>query len=422
MRPIIPVFILYVIMMNKRTPLVGEQYMVPFILIISLFFLWGFAHAILDVLNKHFQELLHINKSVSALIQAMMYMGYFVMAIPAGLFISRFGYRRGVVFGLVLYGIGSLLFIPGQQWMSYQVFLFALFVIGCGLTFLETAANPYATELGARETAASRLNFAQSFNGLGCICAPIVTGLLLFSEDGNTGSGNVALPYACMGVVVLLVAVLFSRVRLPEIVHEDEVNADGHKVGLWKHKLFVFGLMALFAYEVGEISINSFFINYVLEQGWMNARTASLVLSFGGLSLFMLGRFIGSWIMRRVRAEKMLFVCASGVVVTTTVVLLDLGYVSLIALLLVYAFEAIMFPTIFALSLRGLGNHTKRASSFLMMSPVGGVVGPLLMGLVADYTTMVIAFVVPLLAYIVVWLYACRLYALSGKSTEKAVV
>ena len=311
--------------MNKRTPLVGEQYMVPFILIISLFFLWGFAHAILDVLNKHFQELLHINKTVSAFIQAMMYMGYFVMAIPAGLFISRFGYRRGVVFGLVLYGIGSLLFIPGQQWMSYQVFLFALFVIGCGLTFLETAANPYATELGARETAASRLNFAQSFNGLGCICAPIVTGLLLFSEDGNTGSGNVALPYACMGVVVLLVAVLFSRVRLPEIVHEDEVNADGHKVGLWKHKLFVFGLMALFAYEVGEISINSFFINYVLEQGWMNARTASLVLSFGGLSLFMLGRFIGSWIMRRVRAEKMLFVCASGVVVTTTVVLLDLG-------------------------------------------------------------------------------------------------
>ena len=134
MRPIIPVFILYVyyvIMMNKRTPLVGEQYMVPFILIISLFFLWGFAHAILDVLNKHFQELLHINKSVSAFIQAMMYMGYFVMAIPAGLFISRFGYRRGVVFGLVLYGIGSLLFIPGQQWMSYQVFLFALFVIGC---------------------------------------------------------------------------------------------------------------------------------------------------------------------------------------------------------------------------------------------------------------------------------------------------
>lgn len=411
MRPVIPILIAY-IMMNKRTPLVGEQYMVPFVLIISLFFLWGFAHAILDVLNKHFQELLHINKSVSALIQAMMYMGYFVMAVPAGLFISRFGYRRGVVFGLVLYGIGSLLFIPGQEWMSYRMFLFALFVIGCGLTFLETAANPYATELGPRETAASRLNFAQSFNGLGCICAPILTGLLLFSEDGGSGSGNVALPYACMGVVVLLVAVVFSRVRLPEIVHAEEVDAEGHKVGLWKHKLFVFGLLALFAYEIGEISINSFFINYVLEQGWMNARMASLVLSFGGLSLFMLGRFIGSWIMRRVRAEKMLFVCATGVVATMVVVLLDWGYVSLLALLLTYAFEAIMFPTIFALSLRGLGSNTKRASSFLMMSPVGGVVGPLLMGLVADYTSMVTAFVVPLVAYVVVWFYARRLVSL----------
>ena len=411
MRPVIPILIAY-IMMNKRTPLVGEQYMVPFVLIISLFFLWGFAHAILDVLNKHFQELLHINKSVSALIQAMMYMGYFVMAVPAGLFISRFGYRRGVVFGLVLYGIGSLLFIPGQGWMSYRMFLFALFVIGCGLTFLETAANPYATELGPRETAASRLNFAQSFNGLGCICAPILTGLLLFSEDGGSGSGNVALPYACMGVVVLLVAVVFSRVRLPEIVHAEEVDAEGHKVGLWKHKLFVFGLLALFAYEIGEISINSFFINYVLEQGWMNARMASLVLSFGGLSLFMLGRFIGSWIMRRVRAEKMLFVCATGVVATMVVVLLDWGYVSLLALLLTYAFEAIMFPTIFALSLRGLGSNTKRASSFLMMSPVGGVVGPLLMGLVADYTSMVTAFVVPLVAYVVVWFYARRLVSL----------
>lgn len=411
MRAIISISIIYS-MTNKRTPLVGEQYIVPFVLIISLFFLWGFAHAILDVLNKHFQELLHINKSVSALIQAMMYMGYFVMAVPAGLFISRFGYRRGVVFGLVLYGIGSLLFIPGQEWMSYRMFLFALFVIGCGLTFLETAANPYATELGPRETAASRLNFAQSFNGLGCICAPILTGLLLFSEDGGSGSGNVALPYACMGVVVLLVAVVFSRVRLPEIVHAEEVDAEGHKVGLWKHKLFVFGLLALFAYEIGEISINSFFINYVLEQGWMNARMASLVLSFGGLGLFMLGRFIGSWIMRRVRAEKMLFVCATGVVATMVVVLLDLGYVSLLALLLTYAFEAIMFPTIFALSLRGLGSNTKRASSFLMMSPVGGVVGPLLMGLVADYTSMVTAFVVPLVAYVVVWFYARRLVCL----------
>lgn len=400
-------------MKQKRIRLIGESYVVPFVLIISLFFLWGFAHAILDVLNKHFQELLNITKSHSAMIQAMMYLGYFVMAIPAGLFITRFGYRKGVVFGLLLYGIGSFIFIPGQHYMSFNIFLFALFVIGCGLTFLETAANPYATELGPKKTAASRLNFAQSFNGLGCICAPILTGLLLFSDDGGQGSGNVALPYVCMGVVVLLVALVFSRIKLPEIEHEQEVDADGHVVGLWKHRLFVFGLIALFAYEIGEISINSFFINYVVEQGWMHAREASWVLSFGGLGLFMLGRFAGSWIMRSVRAEKMLFVCASGIVITTGLVLLNVGMVSLVALLCGYAFEAIMFPTIFALSLRGLGMHTKRASSFLMMTPVGGVVGPLLMGLVADYSNMVLSFAVPFAAYIVVWFYARHMLSAS---------
>ena len=400
----------------KHTSLVDSQYKIPFILVTSLFFLWGFAHAILDVLNKHFQEVLDISKAHSAFVQVTMYMGYFIMAIPAGLFISRYGYRKGVVFGLLLYGIGAFLFVPGQYLSSFNVFLFALFVIGCGLTFLETAANPYVTELGAKETAASRLNLAQSFNGVGCICAPLITGLLLFSNDSDSSSsGNVALPYVCMGVLVLIVAFIFTRVKLPEIPHHEEVDTEGHKAGLWSHRLFIFGLIAIFAYEIAEISINSFFINYVVEQQWMNARHASLILSFGGLGLFMVGRFVGSWIMQRVAAQKMLFYCATGTVITTTVVLLDLGYVSLVALLCGYAFEAIMFPTIFALSLNGLGNHTKRASSFLMMSPVGGVVGPLLMGYVADVTTMVSAFTVPLVAYAVVWLYARKMVSVSSK-------
>lgn len=402
-------------MKKQRTALVDRQYRLPFVLLTSLFFLWGFAHAILDVLNKHFQEMLDISKTHSAFIQVTMYMGYFVMAIPAGLFINRFGYRSGVVFGLLLYGIGALLFIPGQYFVSFNAFLFALFVIGCGLTFLETAANPYVTELGAKETAASRLNFAQSFNGLGCICAPLLVGLFLFS-DNKEHPNSVAFPYVCMGILVLLVACVFLRVRLPEIVHQTEIDDQGKRVSLWSHRLFVFGLIALFAYEVAEISINSFFINYVVEQNWMNARYASLILSFGGLGLFMLGRFLGSWIMRRIRAEKMLFWCATGTVLTTTVVLLDMGIASLIALLLGYAFEAIMFPTIFALALKGLGSHTKRASSFLMMSPVGGVVGPLLMGFVADHTaSMVWAFVVPWVAYAVVWLYARKMLSVAKR-------
>ena len=393
-------------MKERRIALVDRQYLLPFVLLTSLFFLWGFAHAILDVLNKHFQELLAITKTHSALIQATMYMGYFIMAVPAGLFITRFGYRKGVVSGLLLYGIGSLLFIPGQYWMSFDFFLFSLFVIGCGLVFLETAANPYVTELGAKETAASRLNFAQSFNGLGCIFAPILTGFLLFSDDNGMRSGNVALPYTVMGVIVLLVAVIFSRVRLPEIRHEVEVDDSGRAVSLWSHRLFVFGLVALFFYEISEISINSFFINYVTDKEWMNARDASVILSFGGLGLFMVGRFVGSWIMGRVRAEKMLFWCATGTVATTLLVLLDVGYFSLSALFCGYAFEAIMFPTIFALSLKGLGSHTKRASSFLMMTPVGGAVGPLLMGWVGDHMAMHWAFVIPFVGYVVVWTFA----------------
>lgn len=393
---------------QKRHTLVGKEYMLPFILVTSLFFLWGFAHAILDVLNKHFQEELEITRTHSAMVQVMFYLGYFVMAIPAGLFITRHGYRKGVVFGLLLYGIGSLMFIPGEFLMSFNFFLFSLFVIACGLVFLETAANPYMTELGGRETAASRLNLAQSFNGLGCICGPLLGGLLLFSEGGNS---NISLPYTLMGVVVLLVAWVFSKVRLPEIVYDEEVGSDcpvsGRK-GLWTRKMFVFGVFALFCYEIGEISINSFFINYVVDENFMNARDAAVVLSFGGLGLFMCGRFAGSWIMRSVRAEKALFFCAIGTVVTTALVVLDLGTVSLVSVVLIYVFEAIMFPTIFAIALRGLGNYTKRASSYLMMTPIGGAVGPLLMGYVGDQTTMSLSFIVPLFAFVVALMYASQ--------------
>ena len=193
--------------------LVSKKYLLPFILITSLFFMWGFARAILDVLNKHFQESLEISITQSTLIQATTYLGYFLMALPAGILITRFGYRRGVVTGLLLFGIGALLFIPGSAMLSFPIFLVALFVIGCGLVMLETSANPYAAELGDKATAASRLNLAQSFNGLGCILAPVIVGGFLFSG----GSGGVEVPYTIMGVIVLVAALVFSRVSLPEI-------------------------------------------------------------------------------------------------------------------------------------------------------------------------------------------------------------
>ena len=393
---------------KKAHALVKKEYLLPFILVTSLFFMWGFARAILDVLNKHFQEAMGISLAHSAMIQVMFYLGYFIMAIPAGLFIARNGYRKGVVFGLLLFGIGSLLFIPGEYYMSFNFFLFSLFVIACGLVFLETAANPYMTELGDRATAASRLNLAQSFNGLGCACAPLLVGMMLFSEGQEA---NLSFPYMIMGIVVLVVALIFSRVNLPEIVHDEDATqaeTSENKKGVWSNKLFVFGISALFCYEIAEISINSFFINYVVDDGWMNALDAAKLLSIAGLGLFMFGRFAGSWIMRYVRAEKYLLICAVGTVASTALVVMNLGVISFVSLILIYLFEAIMFPTIFAVSLRGLGNHTKRASSYLMMTPIGGAVGPLMMGYVGDMTSMSFSFIIPLVSYVVVLLYALK--------------
>lgn len=395
-----------------------KKYLVPFVLITSLFFLWGFARAILDVLNKHFQNSLDISLTQSSLIQVTTYLGYFLMAIPAGWFINRQGYRRGVVFGLALFAFGALLFIPGAEIGTFYAYLGPLFIIGCGLVFLETAANPYAAELGDKETASSRLNFSQSFNGLGCLFATYAVGQFLF--DGSSDGGNVVVPYAVLGVLVMCIAVIFSRVDLPEIKHEETEEdhiQDTRIMKLFKrHPMFVFGLFALLAYEIAEISINSYFINFVTGQGWMNDNTASIVLTVA-LGFFMVGRFLGSWIMRKVRAELMLLYCGIGSVVCIGLVLLDLGKCSMIALVCNYLFEAIMFPTIFTLALQGLGNLTKSASSLLMMTPIGGCFF-LLMGYVADQTNLVLPFMIPFIGYFVVLLFASELTRKHKQSEE----
>lgn len=396
-------------MKTNRPTLTDKKYLVPFVLITSLFFLWGFARAILDVLNKHFQNSLDISLTQSSLIQVTTYLGYFLMAIPAGWFINRQGYRRGVVFGLALFAFGALLFIPGAEIGTFYAYLGPLFIIGCGLVFLETAANPYAAELGDKETASSRLNFSQSFNGLGCLFATYAVGQFLF--NGSSDGGNVVVPYAVLGVLVMCIAVVFSRVDLPEIKHEETEEdsiQDTRIMKLFKrHPMFVFGLFALLAYEIAEISINSYFINFVTGQGWMDDNTASIMLTVA-LGFFMVGRFLGSWIMRKVRAELMLLYCGIGSVVCIGLVLLDLGKCSMIALVCNYLFEAIMFPTIFTLALQGLGNLTKSASSLLMMTPIGGCFF-LLMGYVADQTNLVLPFMIPFIGYFVVLLFASEL-------------
>lgn len=378
----------------------GRNYLVPFLLVTSLFFLWGFAHSILDVLNKHFQESMHVSKAMSALVQAVVYGGYFLMALPAGSIIRRHGYRAGVLTGLVLYGLGALLFIPGGRLLSFPFFLMCLFIIGCGLTCLETAANPYVTVLGPRSKSESRLNLAQSLNGLGWICGPLVGGWFLFH-----GEGDISMPYAIIGVAVLLVAIVFSRISLPEVETEEDAveqadEAEADCTSLWKHSNFRYGLVTLFLYVAAQTGINSFFINYVTENARISNADASLLLSFGSMGLFMLGRMCGSWVMARVRPQRVLLLCALGAISAMAVLLTGAGMMGVGAFFLCYLCESIMFPTIFSLSIKGLGQHTKRASSFLVMSIVGGAVAPVLMGWMADTLSMSVAFLIPLFCFV----------------------
>lgn len=387
----------------------GKNYLTPFILITTLFFLWGFAHSILDVLNKHFQDALSISKAHSAMIQAVVYGSYCLMALPAGNIIRKYGYRAGVVTGLLLYGAGALLFIPGERIMSFNFFLFSLLIIGCGLACLETAANPYVTVLGDRESAERRINLSQSFNGLGWICGPLVGGLFIFAADG--GEGSVAAPYAIIGCVVLAVALVFSRIKLPEITVEEDSSAtrDGNRGGLWSHRRFVFGLIALFFYVAAQTGVNSFFINYVNENAGIEPREAALWLSFGGMGLFMAGRMAASWVMEYIRAEKMLAYLATGAVVSMVIVIFGKGFGAVLTFFLCFLCESIMFPTIFALSIKGLGEHTKRASSYLIMGIAGGAVAPVIMGVIADRINMATGFIVPLVCYLVILAFAADL-------------
>ena len=406
----------------------GRNYLVPFLLVTSLFFLWGFAHSILDVLNKFFQNEMHLTKTQSAFIQVVVYGGYFLMALPAGAVIRRWGYRAGVLTGLFLYGIGALLFIPGAEIMAFPFFLFSLFVIGCGLTFLETSANPYVTVLGDAEASEQRINFSQSFNGLGWILGPLVGGWFLFSQDN---SPNIALPYAIIGLVVLLIGGVFCFVRLPEIKdtvspeevsgHQDDPRDENRDLStttvessstlseiriLSRKSAFVFGWIALFLYVAAQTGVNSFFINYATEHIAITDSMAATLLSFGGMGLFMLGRLGGSWAMGHIRAERLLAILAIIATLATSAVVLAPGGLGFAALLVVYLCESIMFPTIFALALRGLGAHTKIASSLLIMSIVGGAVAPLLMGIVADGHSMALGFIVPLVCFVVIAAYA----------------
>lgn len=389
------------------------RYRTAFLLVTSLFFLWGFSYGLLDVLNKHFQETLDVTRARSALLQAAYFGAYFVMAIPAARLMQARGYKTGILLGLGLFAAGALLFVPATAAGKFEFFLGALFVIACGLACLETAANPYVTVLGPQETSERRLNLAQSFNGLGSFVAPLLGGALFFGGErhGVSASHGVQLTYVAIALVVLALAVLIWRTTLPDIRQHDYdvAGMDAHKV-LHKQRHFVFAVVAQFFYVAAQVGIGAFFINYVTEHAaGVTSERGAYLLSLA-LGAFLVGRFLGTALMGRIAPARLLAIYAVINVLLCALVIAGLGWASIIGLVAMFFFMSIMFPTIFALGIKGLGGQTKRGASYIIMAIAGGAVMPIVMGAIADAShSTAAAFVVPLFCFIVVaW------YGMSG--------
>ncbi|MCC6575945.1 MAG: L-fucose:H+ symporter permease [Flavobacteriales bacterium] len=390
------------------------------VLVTGLFFLWALAHNLNPILIPHLRRALQLNDMRSALVDSAFFIAYFVMALPAGALMKRFGYRSGIVGGLLLFALGAMLFWPAATLRSYPFFLGALFVIASGLTFLETAANPYITALGDPAHAHRRLNFAQAFNGLGAALAAFFGGRFILSGDApgedvlKTMSPSaleaflthealaVRVPYLIIGCIVLLVALLFLRAHLPEIPEAD--NGDSTGPGRLTGRLRM-GVLAQFCYVGAQVGVASFFIRFAGSTAGIGEQDAAYLLSIG-LLLFMAGRFIGTALLRWFSAPDLLAACAALCLLLTATAVLATGYPAVIALLGVELFMSIMFPTIFSLSIEGLGSRTKFGSSLLVMSIVGGAVIPPIMGAISDRHGLQLAYLAPLCCFVVVLWFA----------------
>ncbi|MRS18225.1 L-fucose:H+ symporter permease [Enterobacteriaceae bacterium RIT692] len=380
-----------------------------FMLITTLFFMWGVSYGLLDVLNKHFQEALNVTKAQSGLLQAAYFGAYFIVALPAGYFMQRHGYKAGILAGLSLYAIGALLFVPAAMVNDFSVFLFALFVLACGLGCLETAANPYATVLGDPNGAERRLNLAQSFNGLGQFVGPMIGGSLFFTQASqDAAQDSVKITYVVIACVVIAIALLFKRTALPDIRESASQHIQQPGATLWQQKHFVGGVIAQFFYVAAQVGVGAFFINYATEH-WhgVTNQSAAYMLSVA-MICFMLGRFFSTWLLGRVKPAVMLAAYALINIVLCAVVMLGAGDVSVVALIAIFFFMSTMFPTIFAMGVKNLGESTKQASSFMIMAIVGGAIMPYFMGLISDHVSTAVAYSLPLLCFVVVLAYALR--------------
>jgi len=375
--------------------------------------MWGIAHGLLDTLNKHFQDAFTMTKAQSGLVQFSTYIAYGLISIPAGLFMKKYGYKKGIILGLFLFALGAFGFVPAAMLHSADPFLIALFVVACGLCILETAANPYSTVLGPKDSAAQRINLSQSFNGLGWVLGPFIGGqLILGAAHGDTMA--LTKPYLLLGSCVLIIAVLFFFTRLPNIVETDEQPVTGSSEAkvkpMWAHKHFILAVIAQFLYVAAQTGIFSFFINYVMElDHTIEKVTAANLLAFGGMALFMIGRLSGSFIMGKFKPSRLLAFYSLMCSIAMVLVVMQLGKMSLYALYASFFFMSIMFPTIFALGVSKMGAYTKKASSYIIMGVAGGAFAPMLMGYIGEQS-MAIGFIIPLVCFLFILFYGLKGY------------
>ena len=401
--------------------------LVPFILVTVLFFLWGIPNNLNDVLIRHFMKSFAITRFQAGLVQSAFYMGYFLLAMPAAFIMRRAGYKSGFVTGLVLFGAGAFLFWPAALAGSYGFFLLALFVIASGLSFLETASNPFIAQLGDQESSERRLNFAQAFNPFGAISGALIGTVFIFSGVELTPQEvavqqarhtyeaylrsetlRVVKPYIVIGVIALIWAVLILRTKFPAIQseHENESGDRGHLKDLFRYPHFLLAVVAQFFYVGAQVGTWSYFITYVQDYVHQSEKIAGYFLT-GTLVAFGVGRFASAWLMRFISPSKLMGgYCTANIVLVAISVLLP-GWLGLWCLFLTSFFMSLMFPTIFALGLKGLGPNTKLGGSLLVMAIVGGAVLTPLMGFISEKThSLALAYSVPLVAYVVIALYS----------------
>jgi FHS family L-fucose permease-like MFS transporter len=404
----------------------ANNYQFALVALTSLFFMWGFITCLNDILIPHLKNVFQLNYTQSMLIQLCFFGAYFIVSLPAGALVKRITYKWGIVVGLLIAAVGCALFIPAASYRVYALFLGALFVLATGVTILQVAANPYVTELGAPETAASRLTLTQAFNSLGTTVAPLFGAMLILSAavgDVQNASpeqmealrlaeaGAVRFPYMILAIAFLVLAAIFAALKLPKVEEEEAVETPGAaKHGsAWSYRHLVLGAVGIFLYVGAEVSIGSFLVNYLAEPSIANmpeAEAAHYVAYFWGGA--MIGRFIGSFAMRYVDDGKALAFNAVIAALLLVATVFSGGQVAMWAVLAVGLFNSIMFPTIFSLALKGLGRHTSQGSGILCLAIVGGALLPVLQGGIADTIGIHLAFLMPVICYLYIAFYGVK--------------